>query len=159
MAARADFTSDEWNVIFQAPAFAALYIIQAGSYNPAVAYRKLMVGIMAITETATRGADSELVKAIRAAIDAGQRPYYPETFPIDADEARWQTLNGCWQAARLLGQRVPDGEASAYVEWLIAIGEAVATVPDYVQRDHDLVAPGVPARSALETLAATLKGA
>lgn len=158
MTSRSDFTPDEWNLIFQAPAFAALYIAQAGHYHPGVAYQKLMAGILAIIETAEPDTDSALVKAIRAAIVAGQRPYYPESFPADPAEARGMTLEGCRQAARLLAQRVPDSEASTFIAWLVAIGEAVAAVPDEPPWAGPEAAGGT-AETALEELAATLKRA
>lgn len=154
MISKADFTADEWNIIFQAPVFAALYIIQSGYYNPAVSYRKMLAGLLAITETATPGTHSDLVKEIRTAIHSGQRPSYPERLPASLIEAQWLALEGCRRAAQLLAQRVPDSEANAYAAWLIAIGEAVAAVPDippphsYVSGTHTNFA-----QAALENLA------
>lgn len=160
MSTRADFTADEWNTLFQAPAFAVIYIVQAGPYDPVVAYKQMMNGLLAIIETTTPGADTELVTAIQAAVLSGQRPHYPDVLPVDLAESRVQTLESCRKAVQLLAQRVPEHEADAFVAWLIAIGAAVAAVPDHSRRySHGPESQIRLAQAALEVLADALRRA
>lgn len=161
MSSQADFTPEEWNILFQAPVFAALYILQSGHYSSVAACGKMMAALLAITETAKPGAETELVKAIRAAIHSGQCPSRFARVPASLSEARWVTLDGCRQAARLLAQRAPDSEASAYIAWLVAIGEAVAAAPDLSVLDGQSRrrANADLARAALERLAEVLRQA
>lgn len=158
MTSAADFTADEWNLILQAPAFAALYIVQSDIYSRPVALQKMMAGIRAIVETASPGARSELVRAVREAIRTGQRPRYPDIFPTNLVEARQLSLEGCRQAALLLSQRAPAGEAAEYARWLVAIGHIVAAVPDDpLPPGHSVEQAAERARAALQTLASTLQ--
>lgn len=157
MTTQADFTPDEWNIILRAPAFAALYVVQSDHYSRSVAFQKMMAGIRAILETATPDTSSKLIRAIRASLHAGQRPRYPESFPSDPAATRRLSLAACRQAAVLLTQKVPPSEASAYALWLLAIGEAVAAVPDEpLPGGRNVGLATEHARAALEDLAILL---
>lgn len=157
MTTEADFTPDEWNLLLSAPAFAALYIVQSDRHSRLVAYQKMMAGIWAILETAMPDTSSKLIGAVRAALHAGQRPRYPEHFPEDRMAVCRLSLEQCRQAAAILSRRAPDSEAVAYATWLLAIGEAVAAVPDEAFPSGQRITRAAEhARMALEDLAITL---
>lgn len=157
MTTQDDFTPEEWNVILRAPAFAALYVALSERTSKPAAYQKMVAGIWAIQERAVPDMPSKLVKAIRAALHAGQRPRYPERFPDDLAATRRLSLAACRQAAVLLTQKVPAHEAVAYASWLLAIGRAVAAAPDdALPLGHSNARAVESARMALEDLAITL---
>lgn len=151
------FTSEEWNILLQAPAFTVIYILQANHSSPSVAYHKLVAGISAILDTAEPRYGSELVAAVRYAIHSGQRPYYPVGFPSDMGEARELALKHCQEAATLLAQRTTSAEADAYIQWLLSIGQIVAAVPESSPMNGQGAAEAARrSRQALATLEATL---
>jgi hypothetical protein len=155
-----NYTEEEWNTILRAPALAAIFIIQADVYSPSVAYLKTFAAFTAILETAQQGSSSELVTAVTEALLTGQIPADLTDFPDNLADARRIVLEGCRQAAALLAQRAPHGEADAYNRWLMMIGQHVARVSDYYwlpgQRFRQ---PDEKAHTALEALAAALEDA
>lgn len=159
MTTQADFTTEEWNIILQAPAFAALYVLQSGRYSRPVAHQKMAAGIKAIFDPATHGAGGALVCAVRSALQAGQHPANPDAMPADLAEARQLTIEGCRHATILLAQRTSDAESTAYADWLLAIGEAVAAVvDDSPTSGYNVAQVAEHARLALENLATILTG-
>ncbi|RRR69337.1 MAG: hypothetical protein EI684_15910 [Candidatus Viridilinea halotolerans] len=131
-----DFTNEEWHTILQAPAFTMLYVIQASNCGPIAAYQKMLVGMRILTQPLAGEQDSDLVYAVRSAICAGQAPNQPDALPKDLAEAHQMTLERCQAVVDLLGQRVPDHEATVYLNWLLALGRAVAaTEPPHVEND------------------------
>ncbi|PDW03496.1 hypothetical protein [Candidatus Viridilinea mediisalina] len=126
MITQADFTREEWQTILQAPAFTMLYVIQTSACGPLVAYQKMLIGMRAMTCPHTNEQHSDLINAVRQAICAGQAPNQPAPLPKNLAEAHQMTLQRCQAVVALLGQRVPDHEATAYLNWLLAIGRAVA---------------------------------
>lgn len=158
MLTQADYTEDEWNTLLQAPAFAILFIIQADHYSLPARYHKLFIGIKAILETAAPNSSSDLIRAVREAIDEGQRPKYPAAFPHNLAEARQLALEGCGKAARLLAQKAPATEADAYSHWLISIGQLVANTSDEpIWPGQNRVEGAERIRTALDILTYTLQ--
>jgi hypothetical protein len=135
MTCQSDFTADEWELILQAPAFTVLYVIQSENCNRDQAYQKMLAGISAIITPMTSAAGSDLVEAVRSAIETGQAPSYPKILPRDLIEARQLTTERCRQVVDLLAQRTPDHEATAFLAWLIAIGQVVAAAPEDTHSD------------------------
>jgi hypothetical protein len=135
MTCQSDFTADEWELILQAPAFTVLYVIQSENCSRGQAYQKMLAGISAIITPMTSAAGSDLVEAVRSAIEAGQAPSYPKILPHDLAEARQLTTERCRQVVDLLAQRTPDHEATAFLAWLIAIGQVVAAAPEDTHSD------------------------
>lgn len=126
MACQSDFTAEEWEIILQAPAFTVLYVIQSENCSRGQAYQKMLAGISTIITPMSSAADSELVEAVRSAIETGQAPRYPKVLPHNLAEARQLTIKRCRQVVDLLAQRTPDHEATAFLAWLMAIGQVVA---------------------------------
>ncbi len=159
MFVQTDFTAEEWNIILQSPAFVILYIIQADYYSQPVTYRKVAAGIKAVFGTKEHDVAGNLVRAVRDAIQAGQRPIYPDVVPENLANAHRITLRSCQQVAFLLAQRIPDIEATAFIDWLLEIGAAVAAVPiDPLAPGQHLEQAAENVRTALETLEFTLNG-
>lgn len=140
MACQSDFTAEEWEIILQAPAFTVLYVIQAENCSRGQAYQKMLAGISAIITPMTAAAGSDLVEAVRSAIETGQAPSYPKVLPRDLAEARQLTIERCRQVVDLLAQRTPDHEATAFLAWLIAIGQIVAAAPEDADSDVEALA-------------------
>jgi hypothetical protein len=135
MACQSDFTAEEWELLLQAPAFTVLYVIQSDEADRSQTYQKMLAGINAIVTPMTSAADSDLVEAVRSAIVAGQAPAFPKVLPRNLSEARQFTRERCRQVVALLAQRVADDEATAFLAWLMAIGQVVATASEEASND------------------------
>lgn len=157
MTTQVDYNAEEWNTILRAPVLAGLFIVQADVYDPFVAYMKMLAVWTAITESAQRGLQCELIQAVTSAVLAGQCPTESIECPRDLAEARRMVLDGCRRAAALLAQKAPAAEADEYNHWLMMISQKVALVPDTkCCPDHPIPTIDTKTRTALEMLAITL---
>lgn len=156
MTTQADYSADEWNLLLQAPAVAALFVIQAEPYQPRLAIQKLFAALEAITACVPPSSDSELIERVVAAARAGQAPRWPSTYPRNMYIARFWAFDACRQVASLLAQKAPQGEASAFSRWLLGVSLRVALTADSAGEPGAYIALAGPARRALEQLAVAL---
>jgi hypothetical protein len=130
MTTQADYTTDEWILMVQAPALASLFIIQEDTYQRIPVARQLIAAIAAISMVAPRGPHTELIQAVAAAVQAGQVPPLPATPPDDLKAARRWVLDQCRHVAAVLVQKAPEAEAVAFTGWLIGIAQRVTLASD-----------------------------
>lgn len=118
-------TPDDWRLLIRLPATVMLATITARQDAAPRTVTEGLAGLDAIA--AGRGSDSDLVRAVVAAIyaersdgDGGGAPG-----PGEADRVR-QALADCRRAAEVLRANVDEGDAVAYRDWLHQVAERVS---------------------------------
>jgi hypothetical protein len=126
MATREDFTTDEWATIYQSPTMAGLVVMTAGKSGPIQAVKEMFAVSKALLEAEQHGAGGNLVKAIVAAVKAGERPEAPAQQPKSVEEVRARALDNLHKTAALVDAKGPAEEAQAFKRWLVDVGQKVA---------------------------------
>jgi hypothetical protein len=121
--ARADFASEEWELLLKAPYSVAYAVITASMSGFVGMVRELAVIGMALEEATDGESAAELPRAVAADLAAGASER-AEASASAEDHA--QALETCRAVARLLAAKVPPAEAEAFARWLVSLGRQVA---------------------------------
>ena len=121
MAKKADFTSEEWQLILSMPQVASLYLALASPSNPLGLAQELVASTKAIVETLKTSSGNELLDAvatdIREKVEKRERLESPLKTSNDLEQMRSQCLQACREVAVLLSQKAP-ADAQAYKQWV-----------------------------------------
>jgi hypothetical protein len=121
MAKKADFTSEEWQLILSMPQVASLYLALASPSNPLGLAQELVASTKAIVETLKTSSGNELMDAIgadiREKVEKRERLEPPLKTSNDLSEMKAQCLQACREVAVLLSQKAP-ADAQAYKQWV-----------------------------------------
>ena len=121
MAKKADFTSEEWQLILSMPQVASLYIALASPSNPLGLAQELIASTRAIVETLKTSSGNELMDAvgadIREKVEKRERLEPPLKTSNDLNQMKSQCLQACRDLAVLLSQKAP-ADAQAYKQWV-----------------------------------------
>ena len=130
MTTQTDYTAEEWHLLIQAPACASLLILNAYVPNRIVIARRLSGAMAGIGATLPHRPNTDLIRAVAAAVQAGRAPRQQIGPPRDLAAARQTLLVQCRQVAAILAQKAPEAEAEAFTRWLIGLGQRVAWAGD-----------------------------
>lgn len=121
MAKKADFTSEEWQLILSMPQVASLYLALASPSNPLGLAQELIASTKVIVETLKTSSGNELMDAvgadIREKVEKRERLEPPLKTSNDLNQMKAQCLQACREVAALLSQKAP-AEAQAYKQWV-----------------------------------------
>jgi hypothetical protein len=121
MAKKADFTSEEWQLILSMPQVASLYIALASPSNPLGLAQEMMASTKGIVEAFKSSSGNELIDAVAADIrekaEKRERMEPPLKTSNDLNQMKAQCLQTCREVAALLSQKAPT-DAQAYKQWV-----------------------------------------
>lgn len=121
MAKKADFTSEEWQLILSMPQVASLYLVLASPSNPLGLAQEMIASTKGIVETLKTSSGNELLDAvsadIREKVEKRERLEPPFKTSNDLNQVRAQCLQACREVAALLSQKAP-ADAQAYKQWV-----------------------------------------
>ena len=120
MAKKADFTSEEWQLILSMPQVASLYLALASPSGPLGLAQEMMASTRGLMEALKSSSGNELIDAVAADIrekaEKRERLEPPLKTSNDVNEMRSQCLQTCREVAALLSQKAP-ADAQAYKQW------------------------------------------
>jgi hypothetical protein len=128
MASKADFTTDEWAQLRQAPFMAGLAVVAASPSGPfGVLQEMFAVGRM-LAEVKSQGASSELVKGLVADLEGDRRN---QSAPAELtgkkpEEILSFAVERCREIASMVERKAAPGEAQAFKQWLVSVSQKVA---------------------------------
>jgi hypothetical protein len=121
MAKKADFTSEEWQLILSMPQVASLYLALASPSNPLGLAQELIASTKGIVETLKTSSGNELMDAIgadiREKVEKRERLEPPLKPSNDLNQMKAECLQACHEVAVLLSQKAP-ADAQAYKQWV-----------------------------------------
>ena len=121
MAKKADFTSEEWQLILSMPQVASLYITLASPSNPLGLAQELIASTKGIVEALKTSSGNELMDAvaadIREKVEKRERLEPPLKTSNDLNQMKAQCLQTTREVAALLSQKAP-ADAQAYKQWV-----------------------------------------
>jgi hypothetical protein len=121
MAKKADFTSEEWQLILSMPQVAALYLALASPSGPLGLAQEMIASTKGLVEALKSSSGNELVDAVAADVRAKAENREKMEPPLepgrDANEIKAKCLQSCRDVAALLSQKAP-ADAGAYKQWV-----------------------------------------
>lgn len=121
MARKADFTSEEWQLILSLPQVASLYIALASPSNPVGLAQEMFASAKGIAAALKAGTGNELIDAIAADIrekaEKRERLEPPVQPGNDLNKMKAQCIQACRDVAALLAQKAP-ADAGPYKQWV-----------------------------------------
>ncbi|HET8562805.1 MAG TPA: hypothetical protein VFM35_02915 [Candidatus Binatia bacterium] len=121
MAKKADFTSEEWQLILSMPQVASLYLALASPSGPLGLAQEMIASTKVIVEALKSSSGNELIDAVAADMreraEKRERLEPPLKTSKDPNEMKAQCLQICRDVAALLSQKAP-AEAQAYKQWV-----------------------------------------
>ena len=121
MAKKADFTSEEWQLILSMPQVAALYLALASPSGPLGLAQEMIASTRGLVEALKSSSGSELVDAVAADVrekaENRERMEPPLEPGRDSNEIKAKCLQACRDVAALLSQKAP-ADAEAYKQWV-----------------------------------------
>jgi hypothetical protein len=121
MVQKADFTSEEWQLVLSMPQIASLYLALASPSNPLGLAQEMVASTRVIMEALKAASGNELIDAvaadIRERVEKRERLESPLKMSNDPNDMKSQCLQACREVAALLSQKAP-AEAQAYKQWI-----------------------------------------
>lgn len=121
MAKKADFTSEEWQLILSLPQVASLYLTLASPSNPLGLAQELIASTKGLVEVLKASSGNELIDAVAADMrekaEKRERLESPVKPGNDLNEIKSQCLKACRDVAALLSQKAP-ADAGPYKQWV-----------------------------------------
>jgi len=121
MAKKADFTSEEWQLILSMPQVASLYLALASPSNPLGLAQEMIASTKGIVEALKSSSGNELIDAVaadfREKAEKRERVEPPLEPSRDPNEIKAQCLQTCRELAALLAQKAP-ADAEGYKRWV-----------------------------------------
>ncbi len=125
MSTKADYSTDQWKAIADAPLAAGMLISLADMSGPIGMAKEAMAVGKAIIDSA-RGDAPDVVKALAASLkDGGGRPTVPDVWSGDRATTTEALLDAINLAVAAVAQQSP-GEVQAYKTWLVSVATKVA---------------------------------
>jgi hypothetical protein len=128
MTTKADFTSEEWNLLRRAPMMAGLVVVAASPSGPLGALRESLAFGTMVRDARSQEPSNELIGVLVADLATGGR-IAVEPWEITGktpDQVRSYALDMCRKAAALLDRKARPEESRAFKGWLHTVGQKVA---------------------------------
>ncbi len=121
MSKKADFTSEEWQLILSMPQVASLYLALASPSNPLGLAQEMVASTKGMVEALKSSSGNELIDAVAADIrekaEKRERLEPPLKVSRDPNEMKAQCLQTFRDVAVLLSQKAP-ADAQQYKQWV-----------------------------------------
>jgi hypothetical protein len=125
MSTKADYSTDQWKAISDAPMAAGMLISLADMSGPIAMAKEAMAVGRAIIDSAT-GDAPDVAKALAASVkEGGGRPRVPDVWSGDRAKTTEALLGAINLAVAAVAQQSP-GEVHAYKTWLVGVATKVA---------------------------------
>jgi hypothetical protein len=127
MTTQADYTTEEWKSVLQAPAMAGMVVMLTGQSGPFQMVKEMFAVSKAMIDAEKQGASNELIGALVSAAKSVKLEDMQPTQKFNTiEEARAHALDQVRQAAALVDQKAPAQEAQEFKQWLTSLGQKVA---------------------------------
>jgi hypothetical protein len=127
MTTQADYTTEEWKSILQAPAMAGMVVMLTGQSGPFQMVKEMFAVSKALVDAEKQGTSNELIGAlVTAAKSVKPEDMQPVQRFNTIEEARAYALDRVRQVAALVDQKAPVQEAQEFKQWLASLGQKVA---------------------------------
>ena len=129
MAARSDFTDEEWDRLGRAPLVAAMAISLADPGGPIEAVKESGAAVKTVLEAAQEGGYGDFVHAVAKDVaEKGRQRQNPMAgFRPSGAHAREQILDELRAVNRLLTEKTTPEETAQFREWLRSAAQRAAT--------------------------------
>ena len=121
MAKKADFTSEEWQLILSMPQVASLYLALASPSGPLGLAQEMVASTKGIVEALKSSSGNELIDAVAADMrekaQQRERLESPLKMSRDPNEMKAECLRTFREVAALLSQKAP-ADAQQYKQWV-----------------------------------------
>ena len=121
MAKKADFTSEEWQLLLSLPQVASLYLALASPSGPLGLAQEMIASTKGIVEALKASSGNELIDAVaadmREKVEKREKLEPPLKPGNDLAKMKDQCLQACREAAALLSQKAP-ADAERYKQWV-----------------------------------------
>jgi hypothetical protein len=121
MAKKAEFTSEEWELLVSLPQVAALYLALASPSGPLGLVQEMMASTKGIVEALKVSSGNELIDAVaadmREKVEKREKLEPPLKPGNDLNEMKARCLQVCRDGAALLSQKAP-ADAEQYKQWV-----------------------------------------
>ncbi|MEV4759008.1 hypothetical protein AB0J86_28475 [Micromonospora sp. NPDC049559] len=118
------YSASEWELLIRLPARVIVAATRAEPGRPSRGVGEGLAGLAGVA--AGRGHDSDLVRAVVAAIYAQPDDGRPDGVPaLDRVHGLMGLLTSCRDAARLLADRADPADSAAYRQWLQSVAARV----------------------------------
>jgi hypothetical protein len=130
MTTKADYTTEEWNVIMQAPMAAAMAVMLASPSNPVGLAQETFAVSKMLAENVGKPSGVGLIDAVAEQIKdpEGRKAAQPPSPEAGADIAalKVRAIDTLRQLNVLLGAKAPAEEAGSFRQWIMATAQRVA---------------------------------
>ena len=121
MAKKADFTSEEWQLLLSVPQVASLYLALASPSGPLGLAQEMIASTKGIVEALKASSGNELIDAVaadmREKVEKREKLEPPLQPSNDLNEMKARCLQACRDVAALLSQKAP-ADAERYKQWV-----------------------------------------
>jgi hypothetical protein len=121
MAKKADFTSEEWQLLLSLPQVASLYLALASPSGPLGLAQEMIASTKGIVEALKASSGNELIDAVaadmREKVEKREKLEPPLKPSNDLNEMKARCLQVCRDVAALLSQKAP-ADAERYKQWV-----------------------------------------
>ena len=121
MAKKADFTSEEWQMLLSLPQVASLYLALASPSGPLGLAQEMIASTKGIVEALKASSGNELIDAVaadmREKVEKREKLKPPLQPSNDLNEMKARCLQACRDVAALLSQKAP-ADAERYKQWV-----------------------------------------
>lgn len=121
MTDRADYTSEEWNLLKETPFVVGAAVAVAGASGLGTA-SELFAVITGTTGGMLAFPENELIQALLKEEENRPSPFKN----MDRAELMPAAIDRCHQVVAVLEAKTPAVEAAGYKRWVVTVGEAVA---------------------------------
>lgn len=127
MATKADFNSDEWRQLLQAPGLTSLVVVAASPSGPMGVIKEMFAAGKLLADTQGQKGQNALIDAIMTDLTSaeGRGQAQPKLSGKSPDEVRNAALDGLRQVAALVDRKA-SAEADGFKSWLLSLSNRVA---------------------------------
>jgi hypothetical protein len=133
MTQQANYTPNEWQVLNNAPLYAAGAVAASASSGFVGTVKEGAAIVNGMMRAANKHPNNQLIREIApSGIDTSQMDSWAHTVQnlvkgeSESTRVKTEGLNLCRQAAQILQMKAPPQEAEDYKHWILEIGEEVA---------------------------------
>jgi hypothetical protein len=123
MTTKADYTTEEWELLVRGPFMAAMAVIAASPSSPIGVIKELSAVSKLLQETNQSGETKALINALVADVKAGSRAASTMEQGQRPEEIKDLALQTCQEVAALLARKAPEPEAEGFKRWLLTAAQ------------------------------------
>jgi hypothetical protein len=126
MTTKADYTPEEWRVLFNAPVMAGMVVMLAGQSGPIQVAKEMFAIGGSMAQIEQEGSSNQLITSIVAEVKARNKPEGEAPRPEDVEQARTMATDQLREVSAILDRKSTPEEAAGFKQWLVQISQKVA---------------------------------